>query len=175
MPTQIDAPTVSPYRRLPVLSPIDNHVVYRGSRDEIRRLIEKEQADFTPDRRAVVLRDRGEEWPCRTHTSRRNRDKANMGMSQLYTTADDRGRVDGFKKLFDEDRPIFQAAILDNLRIEFDRALPVVDGCMRITSVTIRNYHSVIYLNKGATVIVSRNDTGKSGVLLKLHGQPKTK
>ena len=49
--------------------------------------------------------------PCRTYTSRGGV-MAVIGRSQVYTVADARGRVTGFKSIFPEDRHVFQAAAL---------------------------------------------------------------
>lgn len=50
--------------------------------------------------------------PCRTHVSAGGV-RAALGMSQVYTTRGDCGRVDGFKTIYAEDRAIFHAATLD--------------------------------------------------------------
>lgn len=49
--------------------------------------------------------------PCRTYTSRGGV-MATVGRSQVYTVADARGRVTGFKYIDPLDRHVFQAAAL---------------------------------------------------------------
>jgi hypothetical protein len=103
-------------RRLPVISASDDHIVFRASDAEAKRMIRQGKARLSKDGRAVILCERGELWPCRTRTARTGI-LSMIGRGQQYTTVDERRRINGFKKIFAEDWAIFHSAILDNLVI----------------------------------------------------------
>lgn len=84
--------------------------------DEAQRMIQRSQAQWHIPKVSLVLSKVGEWWPCRTHTSRSPLLGA-IGRSQDYTLRNERNRVDGFKCIYPEDRPIFQKSVIDNLRV----------------------------------------------------------
>lgn len=97
-----------PLHKIPVL---DNYgrKVFDRSPAEAARMVALHQGKWTPDHRCLrfINPGREHEHPCRTHTSR----GGPLG-GQLYTTKR-HGQVDGFKRIFAEDRDFFRAAVLD--------------------------------------------------------------
>jgi hypothetical protein len=57
----------------------------------------------------VAVPDRAHEHPCRTRISSGGV-LAALGMSQIYTAKDERGKVAGFKRIYPEDRGFFNLA-----------------------------------------------------------------
>ena len=96
----------------------DGYFIYRVHAGGAVRMIEKEQARLTPNGRALQLIEIGQVKPDgiagRTHTSRGGL-LAVIGRSQQYTTANERGQVNGFKTIYPEDRAVFVSAVLDCL------------------------------------------------------------
>jgi hypothetical protein len=82
-------------------------------REKADRMVELKQAKYMANGRGVRLLGftPAHEHLCRTHTSRGGL-LAAIGRGQQYTTST-HGRVDGFKKIFAEDRGFFNAATLD--------------------------------------------------------------
>jgi hypothetical protein len=103
--------------RIPVFNR-DGDMVYRVHAAEMERMLKLKQAklDTNGSGRVLHLTDVTGAGASpifgRTHTSRGGL-LAAVGRSQQYTTANERGEVNGFKTIYPEDRDIFRSAILD--------------------------------------------------------------
>ena len=96
--------------KLPVLHPSIDRILWFVTAKDATSLVRRGQALRLP--RAVRLTEHtGDDTPCRTRVARGG-PLAAMGMSQDYTTRNEKGCVDGFKRLYIEDWPIFHAATL---------------------------------------------------------------
>jgi len=110
-----------PLRLIPILERECDRVACDVSELDAKRLVERGHAKWDRAHRGhlryTVL---GEEFngrpcwqphPCRTHTAPA-RELGALG-GQVYTTRDDRRRVDGFRHLDKSDVPTFYSAILE--------------------------------------------------------------
>lgn len=98
---------------IPVFHPQYDKIVRHVHHEHVSVLIREGLArPLESGLRGVRLTVAGIAHPCRTRISAGG-PLAALGMSQVYTTRDGRGTVDGFKRIFPEDRHIFHAATLD--------------------------------------------------------------
>ena len=98
-------------RHLHVLSPSVDRIVWHVTPGQARSLVRRGQAIRIGDRALRLTEHTGDDTQCRTRISWGG-PRAAMGLSQDYTTRNAKGCVDGFKRLFIEDQPIFNAAWL---------------------------------------------------------------
>jgi len=91
-------------------------MVYRVHTAEMERMLLLKQARLSEGGRTLHLTDiTGAPLIFgRTHTSRGGL-LAAIGRSQQYTTANERGQVNGFKTIYPEDRAVFVSAVIDCL------------------------------------------------------------
>jgi hypothetical protein len=97
-------------RQLPVLAPSIDRILWKVTEREAASLVRRGQA-VRLDRALRLTEQTGDDTECRTRISWGG-PRAAMGLSQDYTTRNQKGCVDGFKRLFIEDQPIFNAAWL---------------------------------------------------------------
>lgn len=97
-------------RQLPVLHPSIDRILWKVTEREAASLVRRGQA-MRLDRALRLTEHTGDDTPCRTRVARGG-PLAAMGMSQDYTTRNAKGCVDGFKRIFPEDRAMFNAAWL---------------------------------------------------------------
>jgi hypothetical protein len=107
---------------IPVLAPSIDRILWFASKEEASRLLRRGQATQESTHRALRLRAEVDaDVPMRTRTGRVRPDAADddparmlaaIGQSQVYTTRNERRRVDGFKSIYPEDLHIFHAATL---------------------------------------------------------------
>lgn len=95
--------------KIAVFHPHYDRILWRESHAVVASMVRLGQAD--PYSVGVRLRTIGILHPCRTRVARGG-PLAAMGMSQEYTTRNEKGCVDGFKHIFIEDLPFFHAATL---------------------------------------------------------------
>jgi hypothetical protein len=96
--------------KLPVLHPSIDRILWFATDKDVVSLVRRGQAVRLGH--AVRLTEHtGDDTPCRTRVARGG-PLAAMGMSQDYTTRNAKGCVDGFKRIFPEDRALFNAAWL---------------------------------------------------------------
>jgi len=90
--------------------------IFQATAPEVDRMLRLHQAVRVPGARGRALQllapSADTEHPCRTHTARGDLTLAAVGRSQQYTISE-RQRVTGFKSIYPEDRPTFNAATLD--------------------------------------------------------------
>lgn len=86
-----------------------DQIVGRYSGDKIRQMILRGTGYVDRDGR-VRLIGIGQDHPCRTRTGRGGIMGA-IGRGQIYVTLDERGRVDGLRTIYPEDKHIFLAAV----------------------------------------------------------------
>ena len=98
-------------RHLHVLSPSVDRIVWHVTPREAKSLVRRGQAIRIDERALRLTEHTGDDTPCRTRVARGG-PLAAMGMSQDYVTRNAKGCVDGFKRLYIEDQPIFNAAWL---------------------------------------------------------------
>lgn len=99
--------------RLRVLTPEPYDVILDGtiSREHAEQLLRSRQAKLMAGGRAVrlIVYHEMPEHPCRTRISVGGL-MAALGMSQVYTIANERGGVHDFKRIYPEDRACFHQA-----------------------------------------------------------------
>jgi hypothetical protein len=95
--------------KLPVLAPSIDRIVWYATKEQAASMVRRGQA--LRQHRSIRLTVTDDAHPCRTFVARGG-PLAAMGRSQDYTTRNERGRVDGFKRIFPEDWKYFHAATL---------------------------------------------------------------
>jgi hypothetical protein len=105
---------------VPVYSTIGRYI-FAAPRAQAMTMVALGQAQPLPGTNSIRLTGIGRPGECRTHTGRIGSNPtdhtimlASCGRSQVYTTRNETGRVDGFRKIYREDLPIFHASTLGN-------------------------------------------------------------
>ena len=94
-----------------VLASSIDRILWYATPREAASLVRRSQAVRLGPRAVRLTEHTGDDTPCRTRISWGG-PRAAMGMSQDYTTRNAKGCVDGFKRIFPEDRSMFNAAWL---------------------------------------------------------------
>lgn len=98
-------------RNIAVFHPGYDKILYYTHREEAHSLVHQGSADWHAGGH-IRLVETGIPHPCRTRISSGGPFAA-MGLSQVYTTRGNNGRVDGNKTIYREDRCVFHTATLE--------------------------------------------------------------
>jgi hypothetical protein len=106
-----------PRRRYPVFEPDNDRIAFDVGADQAQRMLDYGQARLLQSGRCLRLLDLVDPVSGRPTLTSRGGVLAAIGRSQVYTTANDRGSVNGFKFISPRDLPLFRHAVVSNLKL----------------------------------------------------------